>query len=153
LEFDQEAPVRKAPRAPVKVVEPSAVEKQLAEAEELFRGRDLEAARQAFLKVLRASKQRSAGAKAYYGLARIATLRNDPELATSLFEKALEYGPEPREKSWILVYLGRLSDLSGNAEKAAAYYRGSLAIDEASPKARGMAEQGAAGAFRRKERP
>ena len=153
LEFDQEAPVRKAATAPVKVVEPSVAEKQLEEAEELFRARDLEAARQAFLKVLRDNKQRSAGAKAYYGLARIATLNNDPELATSLFEKALEYGPEAREKSWILVYLGRLSDLSGSAEKAAAYYRESLAIDEASPKARKMAEQGAAGAFRRTNQP
>jgi len=153
LEFDQEAPVRKAEQAPAPVVEPSEAERLIEEAEGLYEKRDLEQAREVFLRLLRESAERPVKAKAYYGLARIATLRNDPELATSLFERTLTFSPEPKDRAWTLVYLGRLHDLSGEPEEAAGYYRDALAIGEASGAARSMAEKGASGAFQRRREP
>jgi tetratricopeptide (TPR) repeat protein len=141
--------VRKAERPPEPVIELTQVERTLEEAEEMYRRRDLEEAGDLFMRALRESDERPAKAKAYYGLARTATLQNDPELAVSLFERALTFSPEPRDKAWILVYLGRLSDVAGDTEKAAGYYRNALAIDQLSDSARAMAEKGAAGAFRR----
>jgi tetratricopeptide (TPR) repeat protein len=149
LEFEQQAVVRKAERPPAPVIEPTQVEKTLEEAEEMYRKRDLEGARDLFMRALRESDERPAKAKAYYGLARAATLQNDPELAVSLFERALTFSPAPPDKAWILVYLGRLSDMAGDTEKAASYYRNALAIGEMSDGARAMAEKGAAGEFRR----
>ncbi len=148
LEFDEEKPVRVVkPKAPPEP-ELSAVEKAIEEAEDLYRKRDLEAARRRFLDVLRMPAEKRLHARAYYGLARIATLRNDPELASSLFRKALETGPEAQDKAWILFYLGRLSDVAGDAGAARAYYRRALAIPEASPKVRELAQKGVSGAFR-----
>ena len=74
-------------------------------------------------------------------------LQNDPELAVSLFERALGLSPEPKDKSWILAYLGRLSDLAGEADKAKGYYEEAILIEGASEKALDMARQGIAGAF------
>ncbi len=148
LEFDQEKPVHlvkpKPPPAPVR----SPVEQVLEEAEALYRKRDLEPARERFLKVLKMPAELRFHARAYYGLARIATLQNDPELAASLFEKALATGPEPRDKAWILFYLGRLSDIAGDSGKARGYYQQALRIPEASPKVKDMARKGIEGAFR-----
>ncbi len=153
LEFIQKRPVRLAKPAEAKPVEPSRARKMLEEAEELYRKRDLESAREAFLKVLRETGEKPLQAKAYYGLARVATLKNEAELARSLFEKTLDSSAEPQDRAWSLVYLGRLSDLAGEADKAAEYYREALATEGASPSAREMAEKGAAGAFRRPNEP
>ncbi len=153
LEFLQERPVRLVKPVPVAPPEPTGAQKALEEAEELYRKRDLENARQAFLKVLRDTNEKPLQARAYYGLARVATLMNDGELARSLFEKTLESAPDPPERAWALVYLGRLSDVAGEADKAAEYYREALATEGASPAAREMAAKGAAGAFRRTPAP
>jgi hypothetical protein len=140
LEFDQTPPVRKAKTAPVVAVEPRAIEKALAEAEELYRKRDLEKARESYLGVIRDTDEKPLEAKAYYGLARIATLKNDPELAVTLFQKTLECSPEPHEKAWTLVYLGRLSQAAGELEEAGKYYEAALAVEGASEGARKAAQ-------------
>ncbi|MBK9170554.1 MAG: tetratricopeptide repeat protein [Bryobacterales bacterium] len=116
--------------------------KQLEEAEELYSNRNLEAARLSFLKVLEQTGERKVHARAYYGLARIAVLQRDPELGFRLFEKALELGPEPEVKGWVLVYLGRLSGAAGEAGDAARYFNEVLAVDGASEAARKAAQQG-----------
>ena len=149
LEFDQERPVRVAKKVPVKTVEPAAGEKLLDQAEKLYRARDLDAARTTHLRILREIDDDPVKARAYYGLARIATLRNDPELSESLFKKALALSPPAEEKAWALVYLGRLSDIAGEAASATKYYRAALAVTGASPKALESAEKGLSGAFRR----
>ncbi len=149
LEFDQEPPVRIAKKTPVKPAEPGTAEQLLAKAEKLYRERDLDGARAIYLRVAQQAGDRSVQARAYYGLARIATLNNDAELSESLFKKSLELSPPPQEKAWALIYLGRLSDIAGETEQAARYYQAALAVDGASPKARETAEKGARGAFRR----
>ena len=149
LEFDQAPPVRKAKQVVVPPPEPSPAEKLLAAAEDLYRQRRLEPAREIFLRLLRDTAPKPVQAKAYYGLARIATLNNDPELAASLFRQTLESAPEPQDKAWALVYLGRLSDVAGRRGEALAYYQSALAVDGASEAVQKAARQGVEGAFAR----
>jgi tetratricopeptide (TPR) repeat protein len=124
--------------------------KTLDEAEQYYIKRDLANARKLFLAALSETDVKSARAKAYYGLARIATLENDPERAQQFFRRTLELEPEPAEKAWTLVYLGRLSDAAGENEQAAQNYQSALAVDGGSAKAREAATKGLQGAFRRK---
>ncbi|HXM43603.1 MAG TPA: tetratricopeptide repeat protein [Bryobacteraceae bacterium] len=151
IDFVSEAPVR-----PVKVVElprppePKGVYKTLAQAEQLYSERSLEAARQLFLKALEETGEHPLHAQAYYGLARIAALEKNPEMAERLFRKVLESGPEPRIRAWTLVYLARLSDAAGDREQATRHYREALAVEGASPAAHDAAEQGVQRSFEKK---
>lgn len=151
IQFVSQAPVRKAkvvepPRPP----EPKGAFKTLAQAEQLYRDRELEAARQLFLKALEETSDRPLHAQAYYGLGRIAALERNPEMAEQLFQKTLESGPEPQVKAWALVYLARLSDAAGDREQATRHYREALAVEGASPAAREAAEQGVQRSFEKK---
>ncbi|MGA2575922.1 MAG: hypothetical protein ABSH24_07845 [Bryobacteraceae bacterium] len=151
IEFVSQAPVRQVkvvepPRPP----EPKGAHKTLAQAEQLYADRDLEAARQLFLKALEETGERPLHAQAYYGLARIAALEKNPEMAERLFEKTLESGPEPQVKAWSLVYLARLSDAAGDREQATRRYREALAVEDASPAAHQAAEQGVQRSFEKK---
>jgi tetratricopeptide (TPR) repeat protein len=151
IEFVSQAPVRQVkvvepPRPP----EPKGAHKTLAQAEQLYTDRDLEAARQLFLKALEETGERPLHAQAYYGLARIAALERNPEMAERLFEKTLESGPEPQVKAWALVYLARLSDAAGDREQATRRYREALAVEGASPAAHQAAEQGVQRSFEKK---
>jgi len=151
IDFLEQAPVRVAKVVePPKPPEPKGIYKTLATAEQCYKDRDLEAARQFFLKALEENGDRPSHAQAYYGLARIAALENNPEMAERLFEKTIESGPEPRVKAWALVYLARLSDAAGNREQATQRYREALAVDGASPAAREAAEQGVRESFKKK---
>lgn len=149
LEFDQTAPVRTAKPVQVPQPEPTAMEQALLDAEELYRNRELDEARQAFLRIAGAGGSQAYKARAYYGLARIATLQNDPELAMTLFNQTLELSPGPNERAWSLVYLGRLHDVAGEHDQALELYRAALAVQGATAGATEMAVQGAKGDFRR----
>lgn len=140
LEFDQTPPVRRAKPAPVITVEPRPIEKSLADAEDLYRKRELDKARAAYLEVIRQTREKPLEAKAYYGLARIAALEKNPELSVTLFQKTLECSPEPYEKAWTLVYLGRLSDAAGEPAEAVKYYQAALAVEGATEAARKAAQ-------------
>jgi len=151
IEFVSQAPVRQAkvveqPRPP----EPKGAYKTLAQAEQLYSDRDLEAARQLFLKALEETGERPLHAQAYYGLARIAAREKNPEMAERLFEKTLESSPEPQVKAWALVYLARLSDAAGDRAQAVGRYREALAVEGASAAAREAAEQGVQQSFEKK---
>jgi tetratricopeptide (TPR) repeat protein len=152
VEFASALAVRKAKAAPV----PAQLEPQLTgaaktadDAERLYRERNLEAARQHFTRLLSETDERAMQARAYYGLARIATLEKNPELAEKLFQKTLELEPEAQVKSWAYVYLGRLSDLAGEREQATRNYQAALAVEGASPGAREAAEKGIKESFPR----
>jgi tetratricopeptide (TPR) repeat protein len=142
LEFAATRAVRKA-----KVVAPepppdlSAWEKQLEKSEEVYAARKLDQAREEFGKLLTMTADKSIHARAYFGLARIAALKNDPELAEKLFNKTLELGPPAQEKAWTLVYLGRLAWVANDREAAGGHYRAALAVEGASPKAREAAQK------------
>ena len=143
--------VRFLSSAPMKVVTPAArpeqpalsgAARQLEDAEELYRKRELGPAREAFLKALEQSGEKRMQAKAYYGLARIAALNRDPAMAEKLFTQTLELEPDAQEKAWSLVYLARLSEAAGERDPAKRYYQEALSVEGASDAARKAAEQG-----------
>jgi TolA-binding protein len=153
VEFASERPTRKARAAPaVQAPGPSGPRKTAEEAEQLYRERRLTEAREAFLRVLRETDDRGLRAEAFYGLARIATLENDPETAEQLFQRTLELSPEGPVRAWAHVYLGRLADLAGEREEADRHYREALATEGVSPAARQAAEQGLQGSFRKERK-
>jgi len=139
--------VKAAPAPPEPVL--SGAVKTLAEAEDLYTRRDLDHARESYLKVLEQTPDTTLHAKAYYGLARIAALHNDPELAEKLFQKTLEMSPDAATKSWAYLYLGRLADAAGEREDAERNYRAVLAIDGVPDSVKTAAEKGLAQPFRR----
>jgi tetratricopeptide (TPR) repeat protein len=151
IEFVSQAPVRQAKVVPLPPPPaPQGAYKTLAQAEQLYKDRHLDPARQLFLKALQETTERPLHAQAYYGLARIAALEKNPEMAERLFEKTLELDPEPQVKAWALVYLARLSDAAGDREQATRRYRDALAVEGASPAARQAAEQGVQRSFEKK---
>ena len=123
--------------------------KSLDEADQFYSNKDYEHARHSYLRALEETGDQAAHARAYYGLARVAVLQNNPELGEKLFQKALESTPEPFVKAWAHVYLGRLSDIAGNREEAARHYQTAIAVDGASAAARRAAEQGLQEAFKK----
>jgi tetratricopeptide (TPR) repeat protein len=150
VEFAKDATVHKAklaPAPPAPVV--SGPAKVLAEAEDLYGKRDLPHARETYRKVLELAAENPVHARAYYGLARIAALDHDPELAEKLFQKTLEMSPDDDTKSWAYLYLGRLSDAAGERKEAEKHYRAALAIRGAPEQVKAAAEKGLAQPFQR----
>ena len=152
VQFDEHAKVRAAkvveaqPRA-----EPTPGEKAVEEADKLYSNKNYDGAKQAYLRVLEVTPDKSVHARAYYGLARIAVLQNDAEMGERLFQKVLDSGPDPWVMAWTHVYLGRLSDIAGNREEAAKHYQTALAVDGASAAARQAAEQGILQSFKKQQ--
>jgi tetratricopeptide (TPR) repeat protein len=136
-----------APAPPAPVLSASA--QSLAEAESSYASRNLIAARQGYEKVLQQPAEKPVHARAYYGLARIAALDHDPELAEKLFEKTLEMSPDDETKSWAYLYLGRLSDAAGEREQAEKHYREALAVRGAPEQVKVAAEKGLGQPFQR----
>jgi TolA-binding protein len=142
VEFATERPVRRAKEAPVrKALEPVGAEKSLLEAEQLYTERQLGKAKEAYLRLLRETSDAPLQAKAYYGLARIAALEKQPEVAEKLFQRVLASSPDPQTGAWAHVYLGRLAELAGEKENAAEHYRTAAATPGASAAAREAAQK------------
>jgi len=159
VDFSKEPEVRtvkvaaSAPQAEALTVEGPA--KILADAEQAYQARDLEKAKSNFLDLLRQTDVQSMHAKAYYGLARIAALQKDPETAERLFQKTLDLDPEPADKAWTLVYLGKLAMAARESDKqqgetamaehdrdhAVEYFQDALAVQGASDSARAEAQK------------
>jgi hypothetical protein len=145
VQFATKRPERtvKAASTPAPEPELTGFAKDLDTAESLYESRQIEAAKQAYRKVLSADAPRSMQARAYYGLARIAALEKDPELSEQLFEKTLQSEPEPVIQSWAHVYLARLALAAQQPDlaRAAAQFRAALAVQGGSDKARAMAQK------------
>jgi tetratricopeptide (TPR) repeat protein len=150
VEFAKEATVHIAKPAPIPpapvVIGPAKV---LAEAEDLYGHRDLPRASEIYRRVLELPAENPVHARAYYGLARIAALDHDPELAEKLFQKTLEMSPDDDTRSWAYLYLGRLSDAAGEREQAEKNYRAALAVRGAPEQVKVAAEKGLAQPFQR----
>ena len=130
--------VRPAPQA---VPELSEADKTFEAAEAAYRGKDFEKAKSGYRGLIQTKDVTRLHAKAYFGLARIAALEKDPELAQQLFEKTLETSPEPFEKAWASVFLARLSRAAGEMAEARKHYQRALAIEGASDAARQAADR------------
>ena len=149
VEFAAASPAR-AIRAPVqKSPELTGVAKTLADAEQAYTDRDLERAKQGYLRVIEETGEKSTHAKAYYGLARIAVLQRDPETGDHLFRKALELEPDAETKAWSFLYLGRLADSQGERDQAVENYKGALAVEGVPDSVRQAAQKGLEDAFQK----
>ena len=149
VEFDKEPPVRVAPPRLGHTVEAAApplagAAKTMDDAETAYTARDLDKAKNLYFTVLEQTDDKATHGAAYYGLARIAALQKDPEMANKLFEKSLELDPEPQVKAWVLVYLGRLAIAAGDPGQAGHYFESALKVKGASAAAQQAAAQGAA---------
>ncbi|MCU0245455.1 MAG: tetratricopeptide repeat protein [Bryobacter sp.] len=149
VEFLKEKPAGKAlPRE--KAPELTGARKTLEEAEDRYASRELAPARELFLRSLKETDESYLHARAYYGLARIAALEKNLDLAEKLFQKTIDLGPEPPVKAWTYFYMGRLSEAAGEMKQAAAYYQQVLSLEGASMAARKAAEKALVEARREK---
>ncbi|MEO6760708.1 MAG: tetratricopeptide repeat protein, partial [Saprospiraceae bacterium] len=142
VEFVSTRPTRtiKASRAE-QPPEITGVFKTLEDAEDLDRAKKYADAKPLFLRVLQETPERPLHAKAYYGLARIAALQRDPELAVKLFEKVLQLEPDDTIKSLSHVNLGHLWAVNNEQERAVEQYQAALAVKGISPAIRKAAEK------------
>ena len=123
--------------------------KTLADAEQAYTDRDLERAKQGYLRVVEETGEKPIHAKAYYGLARIAVLQRDPETGDRLFRKVLELEPDDETKAWSFLYLGRLADSQGERDQAVESYKGALAVEGVPDSVRQAAQKGLEDAFKK----
>ena len=142
VEFLSTRPTRtiKASRAE-QPSEITGVFKTLEDAEDLYRAKKYAEAKPLFLRALRETPEKPLHAKAYYGLARIAALQRDPELAVKLFEKVLDLEPDDTIKSLSHVNLGHLWAVNNEQEKAMEQYQAALAVKGIPPAIRKAAEK------------
>lgn len=132
IKFDSGALQRKAKQVTVAGPELSASAKTLEEAEQVYSAKNLDRAKELFLKALEQTGSNEEHAQSWFGLARIATLQNQPDAAVKLFEKTISGSPDPFTKGWSLVYLARLAKAAGEPEKALQFYKDALAVPGAS---------------------
>jgi len=133
------------PPPPPKIL--TGVEKTLDDAEKELTAhatsdRKVDTAKELFLKALSETDQNPMHAKAYYGLARVASVQRDLDEAERLFHKALDLDPDPVVKSSCLLWLGNLSDnMQGGREQAQEFYKSALAVPGVPDQVRKAAEQ------------
>ena len=115
-----------------------------------YANRDLNRAKDLYLRVLTETPVKSMHAKAYYGLARILVLEKHPEQAAQQFEKVLELEPDAYTKSWSLLYLARLYGTQPDGrEEAEKYYKAALEVPGAPDSVRQAAEKGLKEVFKK----
>lgn len=131
----------RASRAEQPKMEISGVFKTLEDAEDLYRLKKYAEAKPLFLRALQETPERPLHAKAYYGLARIAALQRDPELAVKLFEKVLDLEPDDTIRSLSHVNLGHLWAVNNEQEKAVENYNAALAVKGIPPAIKKAAEK------------
>jgi tetratricopeptide (TPR) repeat protein len=124
------------------VMQASILHKQslLTEGEQdLIKG-DLDAAEKAANRVLEGKDEDAA--RAYFLLARVATMKGDMEGAKSYFYLALDRGTDARTRAWSHIYLGRIFDLQDKREEALKQYNQALADNDTKPDTLAAAQRG-----------
>lgn len=154
IDFVKSKPVRKARVIEAPAAAPpqlTGVAKSVDDADTLIEKRELAPAREVLLGVLKQTDDKKWHGRAYFGLARIATLQKDPETGFKLFETTLETSPEGSIQAWSHYYLGRLSELSNSPDEAVRHFESALAIPAISPKTRSLVEPALAGAKKKRQ--
>jgi tetratricopeptide (TPR) repeat protein len=142
VKFDAAPLVRVAKQVTVAAPEPelSPSAQTLEKAEDSYRKRTLDEAKQLYQKALEQRGSTEDHAQAWYGMARIAVLQNQPDAAVKLFEKTLVSSPDGQTKAWTLVYLARLSKAANDPARASKFYQEALDVQGASEQARKAAQ-------------
>ena len=138
-----EAPERKE-RAPVRV-ELSALDKALQRGEFLLNEEMFDEAREAFEQADDLAE--GGNGQALYGMARVAVMEADPELARELFTDAAAVSDDPHIRAMSYLYLGRIADIVGERDLAVEHYQRALEQGDPSEQTRKLAEQGLGAAF------
>ncbi len=81
-------------------------------------------------------------ARAYFVLAKVASLGGQMEAAQSNFQKALAAAKDPHVIAWSHIYLGRILDIQQERESAVAQYKAALATGDIPDDAKAAAERG-----------
>lgn len=82
--------------------------------------------------------------RAFFILARAATLGGDMQGARSYFERAVQSAHDPRTLAWSHIYLGRIFDIQEDRQQALAHYRAALQAGDPTPDTKTAAEKGIA---------
>ncbi len=80
--------------------------------------------------------------KAYFVLARVATLSGNMQDARDNFAKAMKSAKDPRVVAWSHIYLGRILDLQDDREDALVQYKAALDTGDTSADTKAAAERG-----------
>ena len=80
--------------------------------------------------------------KAYFVLARVATLSGNMQDARDNFAKAMQSAKDPRVVAWSHIYLGRILDLQDDREDALVQYKAALNAGDTSADTKAAAERG-----------
>lgn len=81
-------------------------------------------------------------ARAYFVLARAASMTGNMQSAQENFQKAVAAAKDPRIAAWCHIYLGRIYDLQEEREAAVAQYQAALHTGETSAETKKAAERG-----------
>jgi tetratricopeptide (TPR) repeat protein len=80
--------------------------------------------------------------RAFFILARAATMSRDIQGARTYFQRTLEVAREPKVVAWSHIYLGRIFDLQEDRAAALDHYRAALSSGGAMPEVKAAAERG-----------
>ncbi len=136
-----------AESVPPRVIAPPArmqlepADQTLEEADGLFEQQDLEGARTAYKKVVEQTQDKAKQGRAFYGLALINLHEKRWDEALDLFQRTVDASPNSAISAWSHYYLGELALKQGDAGKATAQFKQTLATASASAKAREAAEK------------
>ncbi len=81
-------------------------------------------------------------ARAYFVLAKVASLGGQMQAAQTDFQKALEAAKDPHVIAWSHIYLGRIFDIQEERDGAVEQYKAALATSDVPEDARTAAERG-----------
>lgn len=142
VQFSQ-AKLTERPDQPVtpKLAPLTPAQQALTEAENYSFDKQYPKAKESFNRVLELPDDNGLHGRAYFGLARIAALQKDPELAERLFQKTLGVKPDPETESWTQLYLGRLAAAAGDNDQATAHYQAALNVTGGAAKAQEAAKK------------
>src|SRR5947207_1229104 len=119
----------------------------LDDAEQRLASGDPRGAQQLALQAVKDPNSNEDQGRAFFILARAATLSKDMEGARSYFERAVQAAHDPRTLAWSHIYLGRIFDIQENREVAVQHYRAALQAGDPTPDTKAAAEKGLAAPY------
>lgn len=122
-------------------------EKFLDDAEERLASGDPAGAQRLAMQAVNNPRSTEDQGRAFFILARAATLAGDMQGARNYFERAVQSAHDPRTLAWSHIYLGRIFDLQENREQALVHYRAALQAGDPTPDTKTAAEKGIAAPY------
>lgn len=146
------AQTRFAAQADPEVVSKSKVgatdqQQYLDDAERRLASGDPAGAQRLALQAIHDPKANQDQGRAYFILARAATLSGDMQGARNYFERAAQSAHDPRTLAWSHIYLGRIFDIEDEREQALVHYRAALQAGDPTPDTKSAAEKGIAAPY------